>query len=136
MKNETTIQMSPIAMSERKDLPLRAGALVKVHLKIQEKGKTRTQVFEGLVLSVKGGKGNGAMFTVRKVASGVGMEKIFPLYSPSIDKIEIIRQSKVGRSKINFVRGNVAREVKRKMRHTKTGATVPVQEEEEETSAE
>ena len=130
MKNETTIQMSPVAMAERKDLPLRAGATVKVHLKIQEKGKTRTQVFEGLVLSVKGGRGNGAMFTVRKVASGVGMEKIFPLYSPSIDKIEVVRQSKVGRSTINFVRGNVAREVKRKMRHTKTGATVPVQEEE------
>ncbi len=137
MKNETTIQMTPISMAERKNLPLRAGTTVKVHLKIQEKGKTRTQVFEGLVLSVKGGKGNGAMFTVRKVASGVGMEKIFPLYSPSIDKIEIVRQSKVGRSKLNYVRGNVAREVKRKMRHTKTGSTVPVQEEEEiETSAE
>ena len=137
MKNETTIQMTPISMAERKNLPLRAGTTVKVHLKIQEKGKPRTQVFEGLVLSVKGGKGNGAMFTVRKVASGVGMEKIFPLYSPSIDKIEIVRQSKVGRSKLNYVRGNVAREVKRKMRHTKTGSTVPVQEEEEiETSAE
>ncbi|MBI3634191.1 MAG: 50S ribosomal protein L19 [Candidatus Yonathbacteria bacterium] len=122
--------MSPIAKAERKDLPLRAGATVKVHLKIQEKGKTRNQVFEGLILSVKRGKGNGAMFTVRKVASGVGMEKIFPLYSPSIDKIEIVRQSKVGRSKLHFVRGNVAREVKRKMRHTKTGSTVPVQEEE------
>lgn len=128
--------MTPVSMAERKDLPLRAGATVKVHLKIQEKGKTRNQVFEGLVLSVRGGKGNGAMFTVRKVASGVGMEKIFPLYSPSIDKIEIVRQSKVRRSKINFIRGNVAREVKRKMRHTKTGSTVPVQEEAPEVSEE
>ena len=125
----TTIQMSPVAMAERKNLPLRAGATVKVHLKIEEKGKTRIQVFEGLVLAVKGGTSNGAMFTVRKVASGVGMEKIFPLYSPSIDKIEIVRQSKVGRSKIYFIRHNVAREVSRKMRHTKSGVTVPVQEE-------
>ncbi|MHB1118332.1 MAG: 50S ribosomal protein L19 [Minisyncoccota bacterium] len=126
----TTIQMSPVAIAERKNLPLRAGATVKVHLKIEEKGKTRLQVFEGLVLAVKGGTGNGAMFTVRKVASGVGMEKIFPLYSPSIDKIEIVKQSDVGRSKIYFIRDKVSREVRRKMRHTRTGVTVPVQEEE------
>ena len=122
--------MSPVSMADRKDLPLRAGAIVKVHLKIEEKGKTRLQVFEGLVLAVKGGTSNGAMFTVRKVASGVGMEKIFPLYSPAIDKIEIVKQSEVRRAKIYFIRDKVSREVRRKMRHTKTGVTVPVQEEE------
>lgn len=126
----TTIQMSPVAVAERKNLPIRAGATVKVHLKIEEKGKTRLQTFEGLVLSVKHGKGNGSMFTVRKTASGVGVEKIFPLYSPSIDKIEIVKQSDVRRSKLYFIRDKVAREVKRKMRHTRTGTTVPVQEEE------
>ena len=110
--------MSPVSMAERKNLPLRAGATVKVHLKIEEKGKTRIQVYEGLVLAVKGGKGNGSMFTVRKTASGVGMEKIFPLHSPSIDKIEIVRQSDVGRSKLYYVRNKVAREISRKMRHT------------------
>ncbi|KKT09284.1 MAG: 50S ribosomal protein L19, partial [Candidatus Nomurabacteria bacterium GW2011_GWB1_43_20] len=57
-----------------------------------------------------------------------GVEKIFPLYSPSIDKIEIVRQSEVRRSKLYFVRCKVARDVKRKMRHTKSGVTVPVQE--------
>lgn len=122
--------MTPVAMAERKNLPLRAGATVRVHLKIEEKGKTRIQVFEGLVIAVKGGKGNGAMFTVRKTASGVGMEKIFPLYSPSIDKIEILRQAGARRSKLYYIRDKVAREVSRKMRHTKTGVTVPVQEEE------
>lgn len=126
----TTIQMSPVSIASRKNLPLRAGATVKVHLKIEEKGKTRIQIFEGLVLAVKGGTSNGAMFTVRKVASGVGMEKIFPLYSPAIDKIEIVKQSEVGRSKIYFIRDKVSREVRRKMRHTKTGVTVPMQEEE------
>ena len=128
---ETTIQLSPVNTAERKKLPLRAGATVRVHLKIEEKGKTRLQVFEGLVLSVKHGKGINSMFTVRKVASGVGMEKIFPLYSPVIDKIEIVKQAKVGRSKLYFVRGKVARDAKRKMRHTTTGVTVPVQEGEE-----
>ena len=122
--------MSPVATADRKNLPIRAGATVKVHLKIEEKGKTRTQIFEGLVLSVKHGKGNGSMFTVRKVASGIGVEKIFPLYSPSIDKIEIVRQSEVRRAKLYFIRNKVAREVSRKMRHTKTGTTVPMQAEE------
>lgn len=125
----TTIQMSPVAIADRKNLPIRSGATVKVHLKIEEKGKTRIQIFEGLVLAVKGGTSNGAMFTVRKVASGVGMEKIFPLYSPAIDKIEIVKQSEVRRAKIYFIRDKVSREVRRKMRHTKTGVTVPVQEE-------
>jgi len=126
----TTIQMSPVDTASRKDLPIRSGATVKVYLKIQEKGKTRLQVFEGLVLSVKGGKGNGSMFTVRKLASGIMVEKIFPLYSPSIEKIEIVKQAEVRRAKLYFIREKVAREVKRKMRHTKSGVTVPVQEEE------
>ncbi len=120
--------MSPVATAERKNLPLHAGATVRVHLKIEEKGKIRLQVFEGLVLAVKGGTSNGAMFTVRKTASGIGMEKIFPLYSPVIDKIEIVRQSEVRRAKLYFIRSKVTREVRRKMRHTKTGVTVPMQE--------
>lgn len=126
----TTIQMTPVAMEERKTLPLKPGATVRVHQKIEEKGKTRIQIFEGLVLAVKGGTSNGAMFTVRKTASGVGVEKIFPLYSPSIEKIEVVRQSEVRRSKLFFIREKVTREVRRKMRHTKTGVTIPVQEEE------
>jgi large subunit ribosomal protein L19 len=132
----TTIQMSPVAMAERKNLALKPGATVRVHTKIEEKGKTRIQVYEGLVLAVKGGTGNGAMFTVRKTASGVGMEKIFPLYSPAIDKIEIVRQSEVRRAKLFFIREKVTREVRRKMRHTKTGVTIPAQEEEVAAEAE
>ncbi len=126
----TTIQMTPVAMADRKNLAISPGATVRVHLKIEEKGKIRLQVFEGLVLAVKGGKGNGAMFTVRKTASGVGMEKIFPLYSPVIDKIEIVRQSEVRRAKLYFIRNKVTREARRKMRNTRTGVTVPMQEDE------
>lgn len=120
--------MSPVDVASRKNLPINPGAIVRVHIKIEEKGKTRMQVFEGLVLAVKGGTGNGAMFTVRKVASGVGVEKIFPLYSPSIEKIEVVRQSEVRRAKLYFVRNKVAREVKRKMRHIRAGRSISEEE--------
>ena len=91
------IAFSPVRIKERAQLPIRAGDTVRIHQKIREGDKTRTQVFEGLVIAVKHGKESGAMFTVRKVASGVGVEKIFPLYSPVIEKIE--KSARDGRSK-------------------------------------
>ncbi len=110
------VAVSPVNMEDRKNLGIKAGDTVRVHQKIEEKGKTRIQVFEGLVLARKHGNEPGATFTVRKVASGVGVEKIFPLYSPLIDKIEIVKRSKVRRSKLYFIRDKVAREIKRQMR--------------------
>lgn len=110
------IAISPVNMAERKTLGIRPGDTVRVHQKIEEKGKTRLQVFEGTVLARKHGDEPGATFTVRKVASGVGVEKIFPLYSPLIDKIEIVKRSKVRRAKLYFIREKVAREIKRQMR--------------------
>lgn len=110
------VQVSPVNMEERKALGIKAGDTVRVHQKIQDKGKTRIQVFEGTVLARKHGDEPGATFTVRKVASGVGVEKIFPLYSPLIDKLEIVRRSKVRRSKLYFIREKVNREIKRQMR--------------------
>ncbi len=110
------VTVSPVNMEERKALGIRPGDTVRVHQKIEEKGKTRLQVFEGVVLARKHGDEPGATFTVRKVASGVGVEKIFPLYSPLIDKIEIIKRSKVRRAKLYFIRDKVAREIKRQMR--------------------
>lgn len=103
-------------MEERQELGIKAGDTVRVHQKIQDKGKTRIQIFEGLVLARKHGTEPGATFTVRKVASGVGVEKVFPLYSPNIDKIEIVRRSKVRRAKLYYIREKVAREIKRQMR--------------------
>lgn len=114
---KTTIKFSPVNIAERKKLDVRAGDTVRVWTKIQEKGKTRLQAFEGLVLARKHGSEMGATFTVRKVASGVGVEKIFPLYSPSIDKVEILRRSKVRRSKLYYIREKVAKEIRRKMRN-------------------
>lgn len=113
----TAIQFAPTAVLNRKDLDIRAGDTVKVYTKIEEKGKTRTQMFQGLVLAVKHGREPGATFTVRKMSNGVGVEKIFPLYSPNIEKIEIVRRSKVRRAKLYYLRTKVAREIRRKMRN-------------------
>jgi len=111
--------ISPVSIEERKSLGLRAGDTVRVHQKIQEKGKTRIQVFEGLVIAKKHGFEAGATFTVRATLSSVGVEKIFPLYSPLIDKIEIVRRSKVRRAKLYYIRDKVAREIRRQLRNMK-----------------
>lgn len=108
--------ISPVEMRARAELGLRAGDTVKVHQKIQDKGKTRIQIFEGVVLARKHGDEAGATFTVRKMVDGIGVEKIYPLYTPLIDKIEIVKRSQVRRSKLYYIREKVAREIKRQMR--------------------
>jgi len=107
---------SPVQMDDRKALGIKPGDTVKVHQKIVDKGKTRFQVFEGIVLARKHGDEPGATFTVRKVSSGIGVEKIYPLYSPLIEKIEIVKRAKVRRAKLYYIREKVAREIKRQMR--------------------
>ncbi|MFN3693306.1 MAG: 50S ribosomal protein L19 [Candidatus Paceibacteria bacterium] len=110
------VAISPVQMADRKALGIKPGDTVKVHQKIVDKGKTRLQVFEGVVLARKHGNEPGATFTVRKVSSGVGVEKIFPLYTPLIEKIEIVKRAKVRRAKLYYIREKVAREIKRQMR--------------------
>ena len=117
---KTSVKVSPIDVDKRAKLDMRAGDIVRVHQKIQEKGKTRIQIFEGLVLARKHGKEAGGTFTVRKVASGVGVEKIFPLYSPNIDKIEVVKRSKVRQSKLYHIRDKAARDVRRQMRNVRS----------------
>ena len=113
---QTVIQFTPVNVEARKKIGLRAGDTVRVWQKIEEKGKTRTQAFEGLVLSRKHGGEPGATFTVRRVLSGAGVEKVFPLYSPLIDKIEILKRARVRRAKLYYVRDKATREIKRQMR--------------------
>jgi large subunit ribosomal protein L19 len=100
----------------RKSLDLRSGDTVRVHQKIQEKGKTRIQIFEGLVIARKHGTEAGATFTVRRNQGGYGVEKIFPLYSPIIDKIEISKRSQVRKAKLYHVRRKAAKEITKRMR--------------------
>jgi len=113
-----------VNIEERQKLDLRAGDTVRVWQKIQEKGKTRLQAFEGLVLAVKHGKEAGATFTVRRTASGVGVEKIFPLYSPVIDRVEMVKRSKVRRAKLYYIRDKATKEIRRQMRNLRIAKDV------------
>jgi len=121
MKN--AVKVSSVDMDARKNLDLRSGDTVRVMQKIEEKGKTRLQAFEGLVLARKHGTEAGGTFTVRRVASGVGVEKIFPLYSPMIDSIEIVKRARVRRAKLYFIREKVAREARRQLRRARMMGT-------------
>lgn len=95
----------------RKQLPdLRAGETVRVHQKVQEGEKSRTQIFEGLIIAVKHGRGLNGSFTVRKIGiGGVGVERVFPMHMPSIIKIDRVKKAKVRRSKLYYMRGRAGK---------------------------
>lgn len=89
----------------RKDIPdFRPGDTVRVHVKVREGGRERIQVFEGVVIRRRG-SGISETYTVRKVSYGVGVERTFPLHSPKVDKIEVVRRGKVRRAKLHYLRG-------------------------------
>ncbi|MEI6191429.1 MAG: 50S ribosomal protein L19 [bacterium] len=111
------MKISSVNIEERKKLALQAGDTVRVHQKITEGDKSRIQIFEGLLISRKHGNEAGGTFTVRKVIDGVGVERIFPFYSPNVDKIEVVRKSKTRRAKLYNVREKAAKEIRRKMKN-------------------
>jgi large subunit ribosomal protein L19 len=130
---KSAIITSPVDMQKRANLGLKSGDVVRVWQNIVELKKAkqankkeiltknvRKQAFEGTILAVKHGTEAGAMFTVRKIASGVGVEKIFPLYSPMIDEIEVLRRTRTRRAKLYFIRRKAAHDVKRAMRRSIT----------------
>ena len=110
--------ISPVDIESRRDIAIQCGDTVRVHQKIVVgKDKTRIQVFEGIVIAVKHKTEPGATFTVRRVGTdGVAVEKIFPLYSPMIDAIEVTRRGRVRRSRLYFLRGMSPRRVREKLR--------------------
>ena len=95
---------------------IRPGDTVKVHQKIKEGGKERIQVFEGIVIAKKHGNGISGTITVRKVVEGVGVERIFPIHSPFISKIEVVKSGKVRRAKLYYLRHAKGKKAKIKKR--------------------
>ncbi len=92
--------------SRRTHIPsFKAGDTINVHVKISEGNKERIQQFQGVVLSRRGKGTNGETFSVRKVSNGIGVERIFPLLSPSVDKIEFVKAGKVRRAKLYYMKG-------------------------------
>lgn len=100
----------------KNDVPdFNVGDTVKVHIKIKEGSRERIQIFEGFVLKKQSG-GISKTFTVRRIASGVGVEKTFPVHSPRVEKIEVVRKGKVRRAKLNYMRGRTGKAAKIKTR--------------------
>ena len=89
----------------------RVGDTVKVYGKIKEGNRERIQVFEGTVLKIQGG-GNRKTFTVRKISNGVGVEKTWPIHSPNVEKVEVVRAGKVRRAKLFYLRSRVGKKAK------------------------
>ncbi len=107
-------------MEARQKLDIRTGDTVRVWQKVSEgKGKFRLQAFEGLILAMKHGKEAGGTFTVRRVAGGYGVEKIFPIYTPMIDSIELLKRARMRKSKLYHIREKVAREARRQLRRSR-----------------
>lgn len=109
-------KFSPVNIEERKRLDLRPGDTVRVWQKIKEGDKTRLQAFEGVLLARKHGTESGATFTIRKISDGIGVERIFPLYSPVIEKIEILKRGHVRRAKLYYIREKAQSEARKKMK--------------------
>ncbi len=134
-------QISVRAQAKKYERPfpvLKPGYTVRVHQKVQEGGKERIQIFEGLVLGVhKGTYPTDATFTVRRIVQGVGVEKIFPLCSPNIAKIDVVKVAKVRRAKLSFLRGRRGKSARLSERFTTADEfNVAVAEEVEEVEEE
>ena len=102
----------------KQEIPdIRPGDVIRVHLKLAEKtkrGADKSQIFEGLVIAKKHGKGMDGTFTVRKIAEGIGVERIFPLHCSTISKIEIVKRSKVRRAKLYYMRERAGKKARMK----------------------
>ena len=104
---------------KREDIPaFNVGDTLKVYIKIKEGNRERVQMFEGFVLKIQNG-GLGKTFTVRKISSGVGVEKTFPIHSPMIEKVEVVKRGAVRRAKLNYMRQRTGKAAKIKVKDEK-----------------
>ncbi len=108
--NEIIKEIEQEQLKEKVD-SFRVGDTVRVHGKIKEGNRERIQVFEGTVLKIQGG-GNRKTFTVRKISNGVGVEKTWPIHSPNVEKVEVVRAGKVRRAKLFYLRSRVGKKAK------------------------
>ncbi len=120
--NTGNITLTPVDLKSRESLDFASGDTIRVWTKIVEKGKTRLQAFEGLVLARKHGSSQGATFTVRKVSNTIGVERIFPLYSPLIDSIEVVKKTRTRRSKLYYIRDKAVKDVRKRLKKAKAVA--------------
>ena len=104
-------QRKPLSLPE-----LRAGDVVKIYRKIKEGSKERTQAFQGTIIAINGGQSSSRTITVRKVASGVGVELIFPLSSPQIERIEFVKRTRARHAKLYFVRDKSVKVLSKKLK--------------------
>ena len=119
-KKSADVIVKNYSKEQLKELPnIQPGDTVKVHQRITEKGKERIQAFEGIVLARKHGKGINATITVRRVVANVGVEKIFPIHTPTIEKIEVLKKAKVRRAKLYYLRTAKGRKARLKKREEK-----------------
>jgi len=132
------MQLTPVNIEERKKMDIKPGDTIRIWQRIEEVNaksgdkKTRSQAFEGLVIARKHGTESGATFTVRKIIDGIGTELIFPLYSPKIEKIELLsRPKRVRRAKLYYLRERAIRQVRKKMKQAKQIGKVMVEKKEE-----
>ena len=103
--------------SRQKTVPeLMPGDVVKIHRKIVEAGKERIQIFQGMVIAIKAGQSSSPMITIRKVSFGIGVEIVVPLYSPNIDKIEVVKRTRARRAKLYYVRDKAAKLLSKKLK--------------------
>jgi len=115
------------AQREKKFPDFKAGDVVKVYRKIKEGDKERIQLFEGIIIAVKGKQSSSPMITVRKVSQGVGVEIVLPIFSPNIEKIELVKTAKVRRSKLYYLRGLTAK--KGRMKYSDVSEFIPEEKE-------
>jgi len=115
--HQKLVEFNKNLRAARTDLPLlQAGDVVKVRRKIKEGEKTRIQMFQGMVIAIKGGQSSSPMVTIRKVSSGIGVEIILPLLSSQIDSIELVKRTKARRGKLYFVRTKSAKTIGKKLK--------------------
>ena len=113
----------------KKDSPdIRPGDTIKVHQKTKEKDKERIQIFEGIVIAKKHGKGISSTITVRKIVGGIGVERIFPIHSSLIAKIEVVKHSKVRRAKLYYLRTAKGKNARLKNKEFATAIAEPAEE--------